>query len=112
LQLIGELPVGVEQPSMTRFEMSAAPAAIKRRQERTMPEMNDLEQKARDLKTDAKDAWRKADGESLGDKVATTTDRAKDAVADAGDKVHEEADRVSRDAAYEQGRVDEMSRSR
>jgi hypothetical protein len=28
LQLIGQLPVGVEQPSMTRFEVSAATAAV------------------------------------------------------------------------------------
>jgi hypothetical protein len=75
-------------------------------------DMNDLKRDARDAKTDLKDAWRKADGESLGDKVATATDRAKDKVADAGDELHEEADRASRDVAYEQGRADEMSRSR
>jgi hypothetical protein len=28
LQLIGQLPVRVEQPAMTRFEMSAASAAV------------------------------------------------------------------------------------
>ena len=77
-----------------------------------MSDMSDLKQAARDTKTDVKDAWRKADGESLGDKVATATDRAKDKVADAGDEVHEAADRASRDLAYEQGRVDETSRSR
>jgi hypothetical protein len=77
-----------------------------------MRDMNDLKQDARDAKTDLKDAWRKADGESLGDKVATATDRAKDKVADAGDELHEQADRASRDVAYEQGRADEMSRSR
>jgi hypothetical protein len=77
-----------------------------------MSDMNDLKETVRDAKTDVKDAWRKADGESLGDKVATATDRAKDKVADAGDELHEEADRASRDAAYEQGRADELSRPR
>jgi hypothetical protein len=77
-----------------------------------MSEMSDLKQKARDAKTDVKEAWRNADGESLGDKIATTTDRAKDAVENAGDEIHEDADRASRDAAYQQGRADEMSRSR
>jgi hypothetical protein len=77
-----------------------------------MSDMSDLKQGLRDAKTDAKDAWRKADGESIGDKVATATDRAKDKLADAGDELHEETDRASRDIAYEQGRADEMSRSR
>jgi len=77
-----------------------------------MSDMNDLKSDVRDAKTDLKDAWRKSDGESLGDKVATATDRAKDKVADAGDELHEDADRVSREASYEQGRADEMSRSR
>ena len=75
-----------------------------------MSEMSDLKQKARDAKTDVKEAWRNADGESLGDKVATTADRAKDAVENAGDELHEDADRASREAAYQQGRADEMSR--
>jgi hypothetical protein len=74
--------------------------------------MSDLKETARDAKTDVKDAWRKADGESLGDKVATTVDRAKDKAADAGDELHEETDRAAREASYEQGRADEMSRSR
>jgi len=77
-----------------------------------MSDMNDLKRDARDAKTDVKEAWRNADGESLGDKVANTTDRAKDELANAGDELHEQADKASRDAAYEQGRADEMSRSR
>jgi hypothetical protein len=77
-----------------------------------MSDMSDLKQGARDAKTDAKEAWRKADGESLGDKIATGTDRAKDALGNAGDEIHEEADKASRDAAYQQGRADEMSRDR
>jgi hypothetical protein len=77
-----------------------------------MSDMSDLKEGARDAKTDVKDAWRKADGESLGDKLATATDRAKDKVADAGDELHETADDVSRDAAYERGRADEMARDR
>jgi predicted Holliday junction resolvase-like endonuclease len=78
-----------------------------------MSDMSDLKQTARDAKTDVKEAWRRADGEeSIGDKVANTTDRAKDAIDNAGDELHEEADKASRDVAYEQGRADEMSRSR
>jgi len=97
---------------MTRFESIAATAAAERGQERDMSDMNDLKRDARDAKTDVKEAWRNADGESLGDKVANTTDRAKDELANAGDELHEQADKASRDAAYEQGRADEMSRSR
>ena len=78
-----------------------------------MRDMSDLKETARDVKTDAKEAWRRADGEeSLDDKLANATDRAKDKVADAGDELHEQADRVSRDIAYQEGRADEMSRSR
>ena len=77
-----------------------------------MSDMSDLKQKARDTKTDVKEAWRGVDGESVGDKVANATDRAKDKIADAGDELHEETDKASRDLAYEQGRADEMSRSR
>jgi hypothetical protein len=77
-----------------------------------MSDMNDLKSQASDTKTDAKEAWRGADGESVGDKVANATDRAKDKMADAGDDIHEGADRASRDAAYDQGRADEMSHSR
>jgi hypothetical protein len=74
--------------------------------------MSDLKRNVRDAKTDVKEAWRKADGESLGDKVANTTDRAKDELANAGDELHEQADQASREAAYQEGRADDMSRSR
>ena len=77
-----------------------------------MPEMNDLKRDVRDAKTDVKEAWRNADGESVGDKVANTTDRAKDKLANAGDELHEQADKASREAAYQEGRADEMSRDR
>jgi hypothetical protein len=77
-----------------------------------MSDMSDLKQGVRDATTDAKEAWRGADGESLGDKVANATDRAKDKVADAGDELHETVDDVSRDAAYQKGRADEMARDR
>jgi hypothetical protein len=77
-----------------------------------MSDMNDLKSQARDTKTDAKEAWRGVDGESVGDKVANATDRTKDKLADAGDDIHEGADRASRDAAYDQGRADEITRSR
>ena len=78
-----------------------------------MSDMSDLKQAARDARTDVKEAWRRADGEeSVGDKLANTTDRAKDAVENVGDELHEEADEASRDAAYNQGRADEIARSR
>ena len=73
--------------------------------------MSDLKKTVRETEADMKEAWRKADGdESLGDKVAGLGDRVENAVKDAGDEVHEEADELSRDAAYEQGRTDEMRR--
>jgi len=75
-------------------------------------DMSDLKRDVRDAKTDVKEAWRKVDGESLGDKVANTTDRAKDELANAGDELHERADKASREASYQQGRADELSRSR
>ena len=75
--------------------------------------MSDINKTVRDTGADVKEAWRKADGdESLGDKAANLCDRATNAVKDAGDELHEGADRMSRDAAYEQGRADELNRSR
>lgn len=68
--------------------------------------MSDIKSTLRDAKTDAKETWRKADGESVGDKLADAGDRARDAVADTGDKLHEESDKASRDAAYERGRAE------
>jgi hypothetical protein len=72
--------------------------------------MSDVKRTIRDTEADVKEAWRGADGESLGDKVANAGDRAGNAVKDAGDKVHEKTDELSRDAAYEQGRGDEADR--
>ena len=72
--------------------------------------MNDLKRTVRDTAADAKETWRKADGnESLGDKAADLGDRAKNAVENAGDDLHEGADKLSRDASYEQGRADEAT---
>lgn len=72
--------------------------------------MSDIKSTIRDKEADAKEAWRKADGhESLGDKAADVKDRAENAVKDAGDDVHEETDKWSRDAAYERGRADESA---
>jgi phage-related minor tail protein len=106
LQLNGPLARGVEELSMSRFEMSAAPAARE-----GGIEMSDLNKTVRDTEADVKETWRKADGdESLGDKVANAGDRLGNAVKDVGDNLHEEADKMSRDAAYEQGRADEASR--
>jgi len=91
---------------MTRFESTAASAAAHGGQA-----MSELKRTVRDTEADMKEAWRKADGEeSLGDKLAGAGDRASNAVKNAGDAVHEEADEASRDAAYQQGRADEASR--
>ena len=91
---------------MTRFNSSAAPAA-----HQGGPEVSDFNKTVRDTEADVKEAWRKADGdESLGDKLAGAKDRAENAIKDAGDAVHEGADDLSRDAAYEQGRADEATR--
>lgn len=74
--------------------------------------MSEIKRTARDVEADAKEAWRKADGEeSLGDKAANAGDRVRNAVENAGDEVHETVDEASRDVAYEQGRMDE-ARSR
>ena len=93
---------------MDRVEVNAAPAATAGGQP-----MSDINRTIRDKEADAKELWRKADGdESLGDKAANVGDRVTNAVKDAGDEIHEEADRMSRDVAYEQGRADELNRSR
>ena len=90
---------------MTRFESTTASAAAYGGKA-----MSDLNKTIRDTEADVKEGWRKADGEeSLGDKLAGAGDRATNAVKDAGDTLHEKADEVSRDAAYEKGRADEAS---
>ena len=72
--------------------------------------MSELNRTVRDTEADLKEAGRKLDGdESLGDKIAGAGDRLGNAVEDAGDKLHEEADEMSRDAAYEKGRADEAT---
>ena len=72
--------------------------------------MSDLNRTVRDTEADLKEAGRKLDGEeSLGDKLAGAGDRIENAVKNAGDEVHEEADEMSRDAAYQQGRADEAT---
>jgi len=54
--------------------------------------MSDIKRTIRDTEADAKETWRKADGESIGDKLANAGDRARNAVKDAGDEVHETDD--------------------
>ena len=91
---------------MTRFEWYAASAALE-----GGSDVSDLKKTVRDTEADVKETWRKADGdESLGDKVANAGDRLGNAVKDAGDDLHEEADEMSRDAAYQKGRADEATR--
>jgi hypothetical protein len=74
-----------------------------------MSDMNDLKREARDTGVDIKESWRRADGESLEDKVKNLGDRAGNAIKDAGDELHEQGDRASREASYERGRADEMA---
>jgi len=74
--------------------------------------VSDLSKDLRDAGQDVKEGWRKADGESLGDKAANLGDRANNALKDAGDKLHESADDLSREASYEEGRQDEAMRPR
>jgi hypothetical protein len=108
LQLLGHLERGVQEPAMGRVERYAAIAAGEGGHR-----MNDVNKTMRDAGADLKEGLRKADGdESLGDKAANLGDRASNAVKDAGDDLHEGADRMSRDAAYEEGRADELNRSR
>ena len=91
---------------MTRFEVNAAPAAPEGGRE-----VSELNRTVRDTEADLKETGRKLDGdESLGDKVANAGDRLGNAVKNAGDELHEEADEMSRDAAYQQGRTDEALR--
>jgi hypothetical protein len=71
--------------------------------------VSDLKRTMRDVSADAKEAWRGADGESLGDKVANTGDRARNAVENAGDEIHEGSDKAANDASYERGRADEAT---
>jgi hypothetical protein len=106
LQLIGEFPRDIEEAPMTRFKATAARAAANGGMA-----MSEFKETAREAGADMKEAWRKADGEeSLGDKAANAGDRIENAVKNAGDEIHEEADEMSRDAAYQQGRTDEMNR--
>jgi hypothetical protein len=70
--------------------------------------MSDVKRTARDVQDDAKEAWRKADGEeSLGDKLANAGDRLRHGVENVADEVHEKADDASRRVEYERGRNDE-----
>jgi hypothetical protein len=106
LQLKRGLARGIEQPSVSRFKSNAASAAIEGGRE-----MSDVKETIRDTEADAKEALRKVDGdESLGDKLAGAGDRIGNEVKNAGDEIHEEADEMSRDAAYQQGRADEATR--
>ena len=65
----------------------------------------------RDMEDDAKEAWRRSDGdESIGDKLANTGDRVRHGIENAGDELHKDLDDASRRVAYERGRADEMNR--
>ena len=66
--------------------------------------MDDIKKDARNATTDAKDAWRKADGETIGDDLATARDRASDAIKNAGDDLHKDADAASREMSYDKAR--------
>ncbi len=62
--------------------------------------MDDLKKGYREVEGDAKEGWRKGDGEDLGDKVANAGDEARkhlgnlgDDLRNAGDDAADEADR-------------------
>ncbi len=72
--------------------------------------MQELKKAIRDMEDDAKEAWRRSDGdESIGDKIANAGDRARHGIENVGDEVHKDLDDASRRVAYERGRVDEMN---
>jgi hypothetical protein len=69
-----------------------------------------MKKSLRDTEADVKEAWRRSDGEeSVDDKLANAGDRMRNAVADAGDTLHERADEASRRLEYEHGRADEAA---
>ena len=69
--------------------------------------MSDLKREVRDMKDDAKEAWRKADGEeSVEDKLANAGDRIRSGAENLGDEIHEETDEAARKLEYERGRAD------
>lgn len=70
--------------------------------------MQESKKTARDMEDDAKAAWRRSDGESLGDKVADAGDRIRHGIENAGDELHKDVDDASRRVAYEQGRNDAL----
>ena len=71
--------------------------------------MQESKRVIRDMEDDAKEAWRRADGdESPSDKVATMGDRIRHGVENAGDELHEGVDDTARKLEYERGRADEM----
>jgi vacuolar-type H+-ATPase subunit H len=72
--------------------------------------MSDIKRTVRDTEADVKETWRRADGESVGDKVKNAGDRLRNAVEDAGDEVHEHVDEASRKASYQKGRIDQAGR--
>jgi hypothetical protein len=70
--------------------------------------MKESKRVMRDLEDDAKETWRRADGdESLGDKIANTGDRLRHGVENVGDELHEGVDDAARKLEYERGRADE-----
>jgi hypothetical protein len=64
--------------------------------------MNDVKKAARELETDARQAWRKRDGEDVGDRMANAGDEIRKDLGNAGDDIREAA----RDAR-DRGRVDQ-----
>ncbi len=70
--------------------------------------MQESKRTVRDLEDDAKEAWRRADGdESLGDKVANAGDRLRHGAENLGDELHEGVDDAARKLEYERGRADQ-----
>ena len=59
--------------------------------------MDDIKKGARESEVEAKEAWRKADGESVSDKVANAGDEIRKDLGNAGDDIRE----TVRDAGHE-----------
>jgi hypothetical protein len=73
--------------------------------------MSDLKRGVRDFEDDAKETFRKADGdESVGDKLANAGDRIRHGIENVGDELHEKVDEGARKVDYERGRDDEAMR--
>lgn len=68
--------------------------------------MPNLKNDARDVEDRVKAAARRADGESIADRLANAGDRARHGLERAAETVEDASDKLDRAAAYERGRAD------